>query len=70
MLRAWIATTGNGWVNTLRDELTRVLERPVRLNLEPALARIVPIGQRIGAAARLKKEGWSQADAERLAGLS
>ena len=45
------------------------METPIRFSLEPALARIVPLGQRIGAAVRLRKEGWSAEDSQRLAGL-
>ena len=68
-LRAWMSTTCEGWAAILREELGRVLERPVELDLEMALSRLVPHGQRVSAAARLHTAGWSQADAERLGGL-
>ena len=68
-LRAWMSTTCEGWAAILREELGRVLERPVELDLEMALSRLVPHGQRVSAAARLHAAGWSQADAERLGGL-
>ena len=69
VLRGWIASTGNGWADTLRAEVERVMETPIRFSLEGTLARMVPFGQRIAAAVRLRKEGWSVEDAERLAGL-
>ena len=69
VLRAWIASTGNGWMGAVQSEAERVLEKEVRFSLEGTLARIVPFGQRIGAAVRLRKEGWSVEDAERLVGL-
>ena len=68
-LRAWIATTCEGWAAILREELARVLERPVELDLDMALANLVPFGQKVSATARLHQAGWSQADAERLGGL-
>ena len=69
VLRGWIASTGNGWADTLRAEVERVMETPIRFSLEGTLARMVPFGQRIAAAVRLRKEGWSVEDSERLAGL-
>ncbi len=69
-LRSWIATTVGAWANTIKSELARVLERPVVLDLEPILAGLVPVGLRVGAAARLVKAGWSIADAERIVRLS
>ena len=69
-IRTWIATTASAWVNTIRNELERVLERPIVLDLEPVLAGLVPIGLRVGAAARLHAAGWSQEAAERLVRLA
>ena len=68
-LSAWIASTGTAWANILKTELSRVLDREVMLGVTRVEGRLVPFGQRVSAAARLRKEGWSEADAERLAGL-
>ena len=70
VLRGWITSTGNGWADTLRAELERVMEAPVRFSLEGTLARMVPFGQRVAAAVRLHKEGWSQAEAEKIVRLA
>ena len=69
-LRSWIVSTATAWADTLKNELERVLEREVVLNLEPILAGLVPLGLRVGAAARLVAAGWSKPDAERLVRLS
>ena len=57
-------------MNTLKNELERVLERPVVLSLEPVLAGLVPLGLRVGAAARLVAAGWTKPEAERIVRLS
>ena len=69
-LRTWIATTATAWADTLKNELERVLERPVVLSLEPVLAGLVPLGLRVGAAARLVAAGWTKPEAERIVRLS
>ena len=69
-LRSWIVSTASAWVNTLKNDMERVLERPVVLSLEPVLAGLVPLGLRVGAAARLHAAGWSQEAAERLVRLN
>ena len=68
-LRAWISTSGAAWASILQSELERVLERPIVLDLEQSLSRLVPHGQRVSAAARLVAAGWSKEEAERLGGL-
>ena len=68
-LRAWISTTAESWASLLREELSRVLERPFLLDLKPAMAKLVPHGQLVSAAAKLHQAGWSRSDAERLGGL-
>lgn len=68
-LRSWIASTASGWAAVLRDELERVYETPIELDLEPVLSRLVPFGQRLSSAARLVAQGWPRDEAERLVGL-
>ena len=69
-IRTWIATTASAWAGILQSELERVLERQVLMDLEPTLAGLVPLGLRVGAAARLVSQGWSKSEAERLVRLS
>ncbi len=69
-LRAWLASTASGWASILREELRRVLERVVRLDLSPALSGLIPWNQRLVAVGRLVQQGVNMEEAKRLAGLS
>ena len=68
-LRTWVASTLTGWTGLLSDELKRVLEREVKIDLEPILSRLAPHSQRVASAARLKAQGFTSAEAAKLAGL-
>ena len=69
-LRSWIVSTASAWAGILQSELERVLERPVVLDLEPILAGLVPLGLRVGGAARLVAQGWTKMEAETIMRLS
>ena len=69
-LRSWLSTTASGWAAIIREELGRVMERPIVLDLEPAMTRLVPIGLRAATAARLVSQGWTKSEAARILRLS
>ena len=69
-LRSWIGTIVKGWVNVIRAEFARVLERDVAIDLSPALSGLVPVNQRLAAVSRLIKEGFDKVEAMRLGGFN